>query len=120
MTTQIKLSIDGKTYHVTLKDNSLTEQLVAICPFTVDCNRSGEHEYYARLPKRLQAKNVESTTTGHASGVYFFEDWNAISLVFCNCNTAPYKIHHIGDFVEDISVLLDKSGRTIRIICELE
>ena len=51
---------------------------------------------------------------------YCIEGWNALSFVFKDCNTAPYKIHHIGDFEEDAATNLEKMGRSIHILCEVE
>lgn len=93
---------------------------VEMCPFTLDYTRSGEHEYYAALPKKAAADGCPSTTKGYRNGLYYFEGWNALSLVFKDCDTAPYKIHHIGDFEEDVSGALEKTGRSVRILCETE
>ena len=69
---------------------------------------------------RVTADGCPSTTAGHRNGLYYFEGWNALSLVFRDCDTAPYKIHHVGDFEEDVAVVLEKTGRSIRIVCEVE
>ena len=33
---------------------------------------------------------------------------------------APYKIHYTGDFEEDMSTVMEKSGGKIHIFCEAE
>ena len=91
MEKRVRFTIDGAIYHATLKENSLAEKITDMCPFTLDYRRSGEHEYYT-----------------------------ALSLVFRDCNTTPYKIHPVGDFEKDVSAVLEKLGRNIRILCETE
>lgn len=103
-----------------MQENSLTEKIIAMCPFTMGYTRSGEHEYYTALPKKASAENCPSTTTGHRNGLYYFEGWNALSLVFRDCNTEPYKINYIGDFEEDAAAALEKMVRNINITCEVE
>ena len=117
---RIQVTVDGATYHVALMENILAQKIAGMCPFTLDFTRSGEHEYYAVLPGKAAANGCPATTTGHRNGLYYFEGWNALSLVFRDCDTAPYKIHHIGDFEEDVAFILEKMGRSIQILCEVE
>lgn len=118
MAKRIRFTVNGTAYYAALQENLLTEKIISMCPFSMEYTRSGEHEYYAVLPERTSAKGCQSTTKGHRNGLYYFEGWNALSLVFRDCNTAPYKINHIGDFEDDISALLEKSGDKIQILCE--
>lgn len=120
MAKRLRFTVNGSIYHAALHDHALAESLSAMCPFTVDCTRSGGHEYYAALPKKATTKGCPSTTKGHRNGLYYFEGWNALSLVFKDCDTAPYQIHPIGDFEEDLSSSLDGMGEHIHILCELE
>ena len=118
MAEKLWLTIDGKVYHAVLRENSLAEQIAAMCPLELDYTRGGGHEYYAALPKKVSAKGCESTTKGCRNGLYYFEGWNAFSLVFRDCDITPYQIHQIGEFEEDVSTVLEKTGRSIRIHCE--
>ena len=120
MAKRICVTVDGVVYHAVLLRNALAEKIAGMCPFTLDCTRSGEHEYYSTLPQKTAANGCPATTTGHRNGLYYFEGWNALSLVFRDCDTAPYKIHHIGDFEEDMVAVLEKMGRSIHILCEVE
>ena len=120
MAKRLRTTIDGVVYHVVLQDNSLVEKIVSMCPFTMEYVRSGDHEYYAALPEKATAKGCPATTKGHRNGLYYFEGWNALSLVFRDCDTAPYQIHHVGDFEEDISSVLKSAGGKIQILCEAE
>ena len=132
MAKRLRFTIDGVVLHAVLQNHALSESLSDMCPFTADCTRSGGspagdgspagggHEYYTALPKKAAAKGCPSTTQGKKNGLYYFEGWNALSLVFKDCDTAPYQIHHIGDFEEDVSAVLEKMGGRIHILCELE
>ena len=120
MAVRIRFTVDGAAYHAALLENPLAEKIAAMCPFTLDYTRSGEHEYYASLPEKAAATGCDSTTRGHRNGLYFFEGWNALSLVFRDCDTAPFKIHHVGNFEGDISAALENMGGSIRILCEAE
>ena len=112
------MTIDGVTYHVKLWNHSLAEKIAAMCPFEADFARSGNHEYYAALPQKGATHDCESTTSGRKNMLYYFEGWNALSIVIQDCNTAPYRIQAVGDFEEDISSSLAKAGRNIHILCE--
>ena len=120
MASRIQVTIDGTVYHAVLGEHPLAEKIVAMCPFTLDYVRSGEHEYYAKLPEKASAKGCLSTTEGHGNGLYYFEGWNALSLVFRDCNIAPYQIHQIDNFEENVSAVLEKLGSNIQILCEAE
>lgn len=120
MATRLRFTIDGVGYHADLQDHALAESLLYICPFAVDYTRNGGHEYYAALPKKAVTDGCQTTTKAHRNGLYYFEGWNALSLVFKDCDTAPFDIHHIGDFEEDISAALEKMGGHVQILCELK
>ena len=55
MVKRIRVTVDGVTYHAALLENPLSEKNAGMCPFTLDCMRSGEHEYYAVLPQKTKA-----------------------------------------------------------------
>lgn len=120
MAKRLRFTIEGVAYHATMQENGLSGMIAGMCPFTMNYTRSGEHEYYAVLPGKATAEDCQSTTEGRRNGLYYFEGWNALSLVFRDCSTAPYQIHHIGDFEEDIVAVLEKMGRNVRILCETE
>ena len=117
----IRFTVDGMlSYCATLQEYPLAEKISGLCPFTAEFTRSGEHEYYAMLPQKVIAGDCPPTTTGHRNGLYYFEGWNALSLVFHDCDTAPYKIHHIGDFEDDMAAVIENMGRSIHISCNVE
>lgn len=117
---RIRFTLGGTKYHAVLLETPIAEMIAAMCPFEAQYSRSGSHEYYAALPQKAAAKGCASTTLGKKNGLYYFEGWNALSLVIQDCNTAPYPIFHIGDFEEDVSAELTKAGGRIRILCECE
>ena len=117
----LRFTINGAVCHAVLRDDPLTERIVAMCPFELDYARGGDHEYYASLPQKTTAEGgCPFTTVGKRNALYYFEGWNALSLVFKDCETAPYEIHHAGDFEEDVSAVLERADRHLHIICELE
>lgn len=120
MARRIKIMVDGVVYHAALQGNALAEEISAMCPFSMNFTRSGKHEYYAALPKKAAVQDCAATMTGHRNGLYYFEGWNALSIVFKDCDTAPYKIYHVGNFDEELSALLEKSGGSVLILCETE
>ena len=120
MAKRIRFTINGTVYHASLLENALAEKIAAMCPFEAQYRRRGNHEYYTALPHDAMAAGCESTTIGHRNGLYYFEDWNALSLVIEDCNTAIYPIYHVGDFEEGMAAALDKAGGHVRMLCECE
>ena len=116
MPKRMKITMDDMVFHTVLLENPLAEQIAGMCPFKLDCTR----KYYVALPQRASAAGCPATTVGHRNGLYYFEGWNAMSLVFKDCDTTPYQIHQIGEFEEDVSAALEKAGRSIHIQCEVE
>lgn len=120
MARKIKLTVNETAFQAVLQDNALAENISEMCPFSADFTRSGDHEYYAALPGKPSVISCTATTSGHRNGLYYFEGWNAFSIVFNNCDTAPYQIYYVGDFDEELSALLEKSGGSTHILCEKE
>ncbi len=120
MTRKIKLTVNGTVFQAVLKDNALAENIAEMCPFSVDFTRSGDHEYYAALPGKPPVNGCTATTSGHRNGLYYFEDWNAFSIVFKDCDAAPYQIYHVGDFDKELFTLLEKSDGSVHVLCEKE
>lgn len=120
MGTRIRFTINGAVYYGTLQNNRISESIAVMCPFEAQYSRSGSHEYYAALPRKADTNGCSPTTAGHQNGLYYFEGWNALSLVIEDCNTAPYQIYFIGDFDAKLSNVLKQSGGQVRILCEIE
>lgn len=120
MSKKFKFTIDGKVYHANMVDNPLVEKIAKMCPFEADYKRYTEHEYYTSLPKKCSDKGCELTTMAHKNQVFFFEGWNAFTILFGDCNTFPFKVVHLGNMVEDVIPQLQNAGQTVRILCEVE
>lgn len=115
-----KFTIDGVVYHANMIDNPLTQKIAAMCPFKADYERYAEHEYFTRLPKRASQEGCELTHTAYKNQVFYFQGWNAFTILFGDFNTAPYNVVHLGDMVEDVVPQLKHSRSTIHIRCEVE
>lgn len=115
-----KFTIDGIVYHAKMADNPLVEQIAEMCPFETTYERYTEHEYYTRLTKRVSQKGCERTTMAYKNQIFYFSGWNAFTILFGDCNTAPFEVVHLGDLVENAIPQLSNAGATIQIKCEVE
>jgi hypothetical protein len=120
MTFKLRLIINETVYHAELPDNKLTRQITSLCPFEAGYQRSAECEYFTRLPDIESASGCEKTTIAYKNKLYYFDGWNAFSIVFADCDIAPYEIVYLGDFQEDIAKQLKNEGSAVHILCELE
>ena len=117
---KLKLTLNNKVYHAKMLDTPLVKQIMDMCPFELKYQRSQEHEYYAKLPKSVDAKGSKQESKASKNQIWLFEDWNAFCLIFKDCDIAPWKIIHLGDFKEDISEDLKKSPSNIKVKCEID
>ena len=117
---KLKLSFNNKIYHANMLNTPLVKQIISMCPFELNYQRSQEHEYYASLPKSIDAKGSKLESKAKKNQIWCFADWNAFCLIFSDCDISPWKIIHLGDFVEDISEDLKKSPSHIKIKCEID
>ncbi len=120
MKRRFRLTIDGKVYHADMVDNPLVEQIAAMCPFEQNYHRYTEHEYYTELPKPTSQERCKLETVARKNQIWYFYGWNAFTILFGDCNTAPFKVVRLGDMVEDVTVQLAGSGATVKILCEVE
>ena len=117
---KFKFTIDGKVYHANMIDNPLVEKIAKMCPFEADYQRYTEHEYYTRLPEKTSAKGCKMTTMAYKNQVFYFEGWNAFTILFGDCNIAPFEVVHLGDMVEDVVPQLKDAGATVHVNVEVE
>ena len=117
---KLKLTFNKKTYHAKMLDTPLVKQIIDMCPFELTYKRNNENEYYASLPKSIDVKGSKFESIAKKNQIWCFADWNAFCLLFNDCDISPWKIIHLGDFVEDISEDLRKSPSSIKIKCELD
>ena len=114
----MKITVDGKSYGVTLAQNALGESIAAMCPMKLMLSRSGEHEYYAALPGKAQTKGAAETSKVKRGGVYYFAAWNAFSLEFTDEDIEPYKVFEVGQMEEKLAALLETAGAKLTIAVE--
>ena len=113
----MKLTINQQTFSVELENNALGKRIRAMCPLTLELARSGDHEYYAALPKKADTRSAAETDHVKRDGVYYFAAWNALALVFRDTDIAPWSVHLVGH-ADGISELLENAGGTVRMILE--
>lgn len=117
---RLKVIISRQTFHVKTCNDPMVEQIVDMCPMELTFSRSGNHEYYSRLPQRANDGNSEQTSEAHQNELMYFGGWNCLSLLFDSVNVAPYKLVKLGDFEEDAASLLKKSADSIKVKIEVE
>ena len=116
---KMRLTIEGKTFTANMLDIPPVRGIIAQCPFRLSFSRSAEHEYYTRLPVKVDAQGCKGVSSIQANKLYLFDAWNAFSLNFMEMNIAPYEVIELGSFDEDLVPLLRQSGSQINILCEL-
>lgn len=84
---RIEVTVNESVYHITLKSIQLAEKVALMLPFTVNCTRGLELEIWGELPQKTKAIGCQLTHDGHRNCVYYFEPWNAISILFKDANT---------------------------------
>jgi hypothetical protein len=109
-----QITIDGKEYTAILYDNCTVEDILNMLPLELTLQRYAGHEYYSSLPQKPSIKGVPMTSDAHAGGIYYYDGWNAFTLLFGDVHIAPYKVVHIGDVNEDITTQLAASGATVK------
>ena len=106
---EFRITIKGHTYSAKLSEKAL-RQLAGRCPMEETFGRSGNHEYYCRLRNGLDVTGMPDTKQVHRNGIYYFAAWNALSFVYRDENIAPYQVTYLGDFPEEMSAMLEKTG----------
>ena len=119
-TMRLKVTISGQKFHVQTCDDPLVGQIASMCPMEMEFSRSGNHEYYARLPKSASDGKSKQTSDAHKNELMYFGGWNCLSLLFEDVNVAPYQLVKLGDFEEDIASLLKQSADSISIKIEVD
>ena len=114
----MKVTINGQEYHVKVNNDPMVAQILAMCPMTLEVSRSGDHEYYGRLPQKADDSNSHQTSEAHKNELMYFGGWNCLSLLFEDVNVAPYKLVKLGEFEEDITDLLKSSLAEITVRIE--
>lgn len=98
----------------------MVEKIAAMCPFEQNYQRYTEHEYFTRLPKRADHSGCELTHNAYKNQVFYFQGWNAFTILFGDCDTTPFDVVHLGNIVEDVVPQLQNAGAAVPVRCELE
>lgn len=93
----IRLTIDGKEFSVTLKDNQTVSDILKMLPLELSLQRYAGHEYYGTLPQKPSIKDVPMTSSAFAGGIYYYDGWSALTVLYGDAYIAPYEVAHIGD-----------------------
>jgi hypothetical protein len=102
----IKLTLDDKEYTATVNVSVTVNDILKMLPLELPLQRFSGHEYYCTLPQKPSINGVAMTSEAHASGIYYYDGWNAFTVVFRDANIEPYKVVHIGEVNEDLSSLV--------------
>ena len=116
----MKLTIDGHVFNVNTNEDPLVAQIAAMCPLSLEFSRSGNHEYYSRLPRKVDESNSTKTTKAHAGKLMYFGGWNCLSLLFADADVAPYQLVKIGEFDREMVSLLKKSDSSVKVEIGIE
>ena len=116
----MKLTIDGHVFNVNTNEDPLVAQIAAMCPLSLEFSRSGNHEYYSRLPRKVDEGNSKKTTKTHTGELMYFGGWNCLSLLFADADVAPYQLVKIGEFDREFVSLLKKSGSSVKVEISIE
>ena len=111
-------TIEGRKFYAGMQDTPLAEQIAAMCPFERTYTRNMGNEYYTKLPVQARQDGSELISKANKNQICFFEAWNAMNIIFKDCDIAPYKIAYMGEFEEDVSQLLLNEKDTLLIQCE--
>ena len=114
----MKVTINSQEYHVKVNNDPMVAQILAMCPMTLAVNRSGDHEYYGRLPQKADDRKSRQTSEAHKNELMYFGGWNCLTLLFEDVNVTPYKLVKLGEFEEDITDLLKSSPAEITVRIE--
>lgn len=113
-------TINDKKFYAVLDENSVTNQLVSLCPFETDMVRRGGHEYYTSLSQKLSVDGCKIISEIRKNQITYFDGWNALSFLFEDANISPYMVEYLGEFEDDVAAYLCNAGDTVHIQCELD
>lgn len=116
---ELKITINNQKLTARLPENKVIRQLQQYLPIEETFQRSGEHEYFCRLSRGLNVRDMAGTSDIHDRGIYYFDGWKALSFVYKDMNISPYKVVYLGDFTEDISAVFEGEKNKINVKLEV-
>ena len=111
----MKAILDGQEYPIKLAECAQAKEVASLCPLELSMERSGGHEYYARLPKQIKARDAQATTVVYRGGVYYFDAWNALALVFEDADIRPYSVYVVGEMNPMLTSVLKSTKEQIQM-----
>lgn len=99
----IQIYLDNYRYEAEFNDNLTVKDILKMLPMELTLQRYAEHEYYSRLPQALTIQGVSTTSDAYEANIYYFDGWNAFTVVFGEAHIAPYKVVHLGRIKGNIS-----------------
>lgn len=112
----INIEIGNNTFRGTLYTNQCVEDIINMFPLPLRLQHYAKHEYYAELPERPSITGVETTSIARKGGIYYYEGWNAFTIVYKEAQIAPYRVIHIGNVGDDLVSELQHSPDSIRVM----
>lgn len=79
---------------------------------------SGDHEYFCRLGRGINARGMEGTSDIRKNRIYYFADWKALSFVYKDMSISLFKVVDLGEFKDDVCQALSGSGSKIKVRLE--
>ena len=79
----------------------------------LELKRYAGHEYYSSLPQKPAIKGVAMTSDAYSGGLYYFNGWNAFTIVFEDAHIAPYKVVHVGNVDKELIADLAAEEETV-------
>ncbi|MDP4201703.1 MAG: cyclophilin-like fold protein [Bacteroidota bacterium] len=119
MSKSIRLTIDGKEFSVSLKDNQTVNDILKMLPLELTLQRYAEHEYYGKLPQKPSIKGVLMTSSACAGGIYYYDGWSAFTVLYGDAYIAPYEVVHIGDVEPTVIEFLKNSDTHVSAKIEI-
>jgi hypothetical protein len=109
----IKINLNNYDYEAEFFDTDTTQDLSKMLPMELTLERYAEHEYFSRLPHKLTTQGVTTTSDAYEANIYYFDGWNAFTVVFGDAHIDPFKVVHIGKIKGDVS-WMQTAGNTVR------
>lgn len=115
---KVQISFKDKVFMAEIKDHAVIAEIGKRCPMTISLERESgnpSREYLTRFKDKVNISETEMTSKPQKNGIYYFKEWNAVNIVLCDCNIAPFKLAYLGEFLDNIADELKESNETITI-----
>lgn len=117
---RFKITVYKNVFYADMIENSITKEIEKHLPLELVYNRYTEHEYYTRLPFFVSCENCKKQTLANKNEIWYFDGWNALTILFDNCDTSPFEVVKLGDVNGDIASFLKDGKDKVKILLELD